>query len=151
MKKTAFLFFLFTFAALIGCSGSDPKGKAKLKGSVVNIPLRADGSVDSSKIPLMDFQTTVHNFGTLKEGTQAEYSFHFINTGKVDLIISDAHASCGCTVASYPKDPVPPGSSGSIDVKYDSKGRNGTFNKGVTVAANTFPSETVLTIKGTVK
>jgi len=66
-------------------------------------------------------------------------------------VISNVHSTCGCTVGKdWPKRPIPPGESGSIDVVFDSEGRNGRQEKTVTVVANTTPPSTVLTLTGEV-
>nr|MBA2407698.1 DUF1573 domain-containing protein [Chitinophagales bacterium] len=49
-----------------------------------------------------------------------------------------------------PKEPIPPGGKGQIEVQFDSKGRSGLQNKTVTVTANTDPSQTVLNISSNV-
>ena len=52
---------------------------------------------------IMTFDKTVHDFGTINEGETVETTFTFTNTGKPDLIIVDARASCeGCIVLNYP-------------------------------------------------
>jgi hypothetical protein len=77
-------------------------------------------------------------------------TFKFKNTGDKPLIISNAQGSCGCTVPDYPKEPVAPGASAEIKVKFNSKGKKGQETKFVTLTANTDPAETRLTIKANV-
>lgn len=84
----------------------------------------------------MEFDTTKHHFGTIKEGQKVRHAFRFRNTGDNPLVISNAVASCGCTVPSYPKEPVPPGGSGEIVVEFNSEGRAGHQQKNVLVYAN---------------
>ena len=79
-----------------------------------------------------------------------QYAFKFKNTGKVDLIISSAQGSCGCTVPQYPKQPLKPGTEATIDVTFDSAGKQGKQNKTVTLITNCIPSTKVLTIMGDV-
>lgn len=97
------------------------------------------------------FEKEVHDFGTIKEGVQAEYTFKFTNIGKEPLVISNVQASCGCTTPKWTKEPVKPGDVGSITVVYNSKGRPGMFNKSVTITSNAKTSSKVLFIKGTVE
>ncbi|HTN45000.1 MAG TPA: DUF1573 domain-containing protein [Flavipsychrobacter sp.] len=85
---------------------------------------------------IVEFDTMEHNFGTLKEGEVVKYAFKFKNIGNKPLLISDAHASCGCTVASYPKEPVMPDQSSEIVVEFNSKGREGRQEKAVTIFSN---------------
>lgn len=103
------------------------------------------------KVAIMTFEKTEHDFGTITQGEQAEYNFKFQNTGEQDLIIASATASCGCTVPEYSKEPIKPGASGFIKVKFNSDYRLDGFEKAVTVTANTQPLETLLKIKGFIK
>jgi hypothetical protein len=96
------------------------------------------------------FEKTEHNFGTVKQGDDVEYKFKFTNTGSEPLVIEDAKGSCGCTVPSYPKEPLAPGTSGEILVKFNSAGKSGNQQKTVTLTANTEPISTILTIKAEV-
>jgi hypothetical protein len=97
------------------------------------------------------FEREVHDFGTIKEGVQAEYVFKFTNTGKEPLVITNVQASCGCTTPKWTKEPVKPGESGSVTAIYNSKGRPGNFNKAVTITSNAKTAQKVLFIKGNVE
>lgn len=97
------------------------------------------------------FEKEVHDFGNIKEGTQAEYVFKFTNTGKEPLVITNVQASCGCTTPKWTKEPVKPGESGSVTAIYNSKGRPGNFNKAVTITSNAKTAQKVLFIKGNVE
>jgi hypothetical protein len=99
----------------------------------------------------IQFAETEFDFGKMKQGDQVEHVFKFTNTGSEPLIIEDAKGSCGCTVPSYPKEPVAPGASGEILVKFNSAGKSNNQQKTVTLTANTNPLQTVLTIKAFVE
>ena len=73
---------------------------------------------DSTTVELID---KVYNFGTISEGEKVEYNFRFKNTGKKPLIITNASASCGCTVPEKPEKPVMPGETSFIKVVFNSK------------------------------
>ncbi|MFM9986666.1 MAG: DUF1573 domain-containing protein [Flavobacteriales bacterium] len=92
-----------------------------------------------------------HDFGKIKQGDQVECAFKVTNTGNEPLIIENAKGSCGCTVPEYPKDPIPPGESRDIKVKFNSAGKSNANTKTVTITANTDPIESVLTIKAFVE
>jgi hypothetical protein len=95
--------------------------------------------------------TTEWNYGTIEKSSTGVRFFKFNNTGKAPLIIKGAKGSCGCTVPSYPKEPIMPGESGYIKVKYDTK-RVGPFTKYVTLTTNaTSNTTTRLKISGTVE
>lgn len=100
-------------------------------------------------VPVIKFDKIEHDFGKIKEGTLATYSFTFHNTGKVPLVLSSVTASCGCTAPEWSKDPIPPGGTGTIKVVFNSYGRPGQFHKFVTVKSNA-GADITLTIKGEV-
>ena len=99
----------------------------------------------------MEFAKEVHDYGTIENGANGECTFEFKNTGNAPLIISNAKGSCGCTVPQWPKEPIAPGASSKITVKYDTK-RPGAINKSVTITSNAVNAPTkVIRIKGNVK
>ncbi|MDH5603874.1 MAG: DUF1573 domain-containing protein [Cyclobacteriaceae bacterium] len=98
-------------------------------------------------LPSFEFVEMEHDFGTIKEGDVVEHTFKFKNTGEAPLIIQSARGSCGCTVPTWPKEPIPVGGTGEITAKFDSKGKAGNQNKTVTISANTWPKSTTLRIK----
>jgi len=106
--------------------------------------------VDTQTDAKMEFEEIEWNFGEIKQGESVEYAFNFTNTGSDPLIITSAKGSCGCTVPVWPREPVAPGESGVIDVKFNSKGKKGKQNKRVTLITNMVPSQKVLTVKGQV-
>lgn len=105
----------------------------------------------AGKTTAIKFDELSYAWGSVNEGDKMKHTFKFKNTGSNDLIISEAHGSCGCTVPEWPKEPIKPGKTGEIKVVFDSKGKPGDQQKTVTLTANTDPANTVLTIKGAVK
>ncbi|MEY4521973.1 MAG: hypothetical protein RIT10_1158 [Bacteroidota bacterium] len=99
----------------------------------------------------IDFVKETHDYGTIKYGADGSCTFEFKNVGNAPLIISNAKGSCGCTVPSWPKEPIAPGAKGSIKVQYDTK-RPGPINKSVTITSNAVNGGegTVIRIKGNV-
>ncbi|MEX1201764.1 MAG: DUF1573 domain-containing protein [Ferruginibacter sp.] len=93
---------------------------------------------------------SMYNFGNVVEGAIVEFSFRFKNTGANPLVISNASASCGCTVPEKPEAPIKTGEIGVIKVKFDSKGRVGSAYKTVTVLSNANPGFPELALKGEV-
>ena len=93
---------------------------------------------------------TEWNYGNIENGSTGFRYFKFTNTGSGPLVISAAKGSCGCTVPTWPKEPVMPGQSEFIKVKYDTK-RTGAFTKYVTLTTNAKTNTTTrLKIFGTV-
>lgn len=99
----------------------------------------------------IEFMKEVHDYGTIENGANGQCTFEFKNTGNAPLIISNAKGSCGCTVPSWPREPIAPGQTATISVKYDTK-RPGAINKSVTITSNATNAPTkVIRIKGSVK
>jgi hypothetical protein len=105
---------------------------------------------DNPNAPEITFENTVHDYGTLVYGGDGTCYFKFTNTGKEPLIIQKPQSSCGCTVPSWPKEPILPGEGDQIKVTYNTK-RVGAINKTVTVRSNAKNSTVVLRIKGKVE
>jgi len=100
--------------------------------------------------PVITFKTTMHDYGDIYKGSDGSYSFVFTNTGNEPLILSKPRSSCGCTVPSWPKEPILPGEENKIKVTYNTS-KIGAFNKSVTVYSNAKNKKTiVLRIKGKV-
>jgi len=97
------------------------------------------------------FKEDTHDFGEVPEGPLAETDFEFKNTGKKPINITEAHGSCGCTVPSWPHEPIMPGKKGMIHVAYTTQGRQGMIMKDVTINSDAKQSPMVLHIRGTVK
>lgn len=99
----------------------------------------------------IDFVSQTIDYGKIEKGADGVRKFKFTNKGTAPLLIENAQGSCGCTVPTWPKEPIMPGASGEISVKYDTN-REGAFTKYVTLTTNVKDNETVrLTITGEVK
>lgn len=85
---------------------------------------------------VISFDDTKHDFGTVVDGEKVSHAYHFTNTGDNPLLISKAVASCGCTVPSYPKEPILPGEDGEIMVEFNSANRVGKQNKNILIYSN---------------
>lgn len=106
-------------------------------------------AVENPNAAVLSFETEVVDYGTIEQGADGAREFKFTNTGKEPLIISNARGSCGCTVPTWPTNPIKPGESASISVKYDTK-RLGPINKSITITSNASEPTKVLRIKGNV-
>lgn len=85
--------------------------------------------------PSISVDKETHDYGSIAYEANGECEFTITNTGSEDLIISGARGSCGCTVPTYPKEPIAPGKTATIKVTYDTK-RPGDFKKSVTITSN---------------
>jgi hypothetical protein len=132
-------FTLLLFIALItnACSSSNSS--------------ESKANVDKATAPVMTFAKESHDFGQINEGDKVVFDFFFTNTGKSALIISNATATCGCTVPEYPKQPLAPGKTGIIHVVFNSTGKSGMQNKIITLTTNTFKGNEELHLVGNVK
>jgi len=98
----------------------------------------------------VNFSESSCDYGTLEQNTENLHVFSFTNTGTNPLIIENAEGSCGCTVPEYPREPIPPGGSGEIKVKYSPGQQIGQQNKTVSITANTPDRITTLNISALV-
>jgi hypothetical protein len=96
------------------------------------------------------FDKETFDFGKIKQGEVVSHRFTFTNTGKSPLIVSNATATCGCTVPEWPKKPVLPGDTASIAVTFNSAGKSGLQDKQVKITSNAQPSEAMVHLIGEV-
>lgn len=145
---------------LAACGGDSASGGEKTIqevkagdkiSSIIRNPVTANEPTDTVNVAKITFEENTYNFGTVKEGAKVEHVFSFTNTGKVPLIISNARSTCGCTVPSWPKEPIPPGGKGEIKVVFNTKGKKRDQTKPVTITANTYPSTTKVFLVGFVE
>lgn len=99
--------------------------------------------------PEMTFDVTTIDYGEIEQNADPLRIFNFTNTGTDVLTITNAKGSCGCTVPKYPRQPILPGETATIEVRYDTK-RLGKFTKTVRLTTNEVVGTRVLTIKGNV-
>tara|TARA_B100000902_G_scaffold218106_1_gene207279 strand:+ start:276 stop:767 length:492 start_codon:yes stop_codon:yes gene_type:complete len=97
----------------------------------------------------IDFESKVVDYGVIDNKSDGARKFVFKNNGTEPLIIKNAKGSCGCTVPTWPREPIAPGASGEIGVQYDTK-RVGKFTKTITLTTNAGKAPVILTIKGEV-
>lgn len=110
----------------------------------------AQKEVPTQNGPIITVNKDVHDYGEIEKNGEPYCEFVITNDGNEPLIISNAKGSCGCTVPEWSKEPILPGESTIMKVKYDTK-RVGPINKSVTVSTNAVNSPTkVLRIKGKV-
>ena len=132
------------------CACKQKSNDGNLSPDIVNNPISASSEKTSDEQPEITFSEKAYDFGKIIQGEKVNYSFKFKNTGKADLIITNASASCGCTIPEYPKEPIAPGKEGVIKVVYNSEGKSGIQNKTVTIITNTIPNTNELLLSGEV-
>ncbi len=141
MKNILIPILLLTFFTSCDVRNTD---KATSNGDVIATQVT---NAAPTTVQLLD---SVYDFGKIKEGSVVEYSYRFKNTGTNPLVITDAVGSCGCTVPEKPEQPVLPGETGYMKVKFNSDNRAGMTHKTVTVTANVTGGFPELVITGEV-
>jgi len=97
----------------------------------------------------IDFESKVVDYGTIEHNADGVRKFVFTNNGTEPLIIKNAKGSCGCTVPTWSREPIAPGNTSEIGVKYATN-RVGKFTKTITLTTNADKKPVILTIKGEV-
>jgi uncharacterized protein DUF1573 len=157
MKKTILLVSMF-IAFIAASKAQNDKATPPPAGTPAAPATIAPGAATTAT-PAQDnpnaadfkFEKDEYNFGTIKQGEKVEYDFAFVNSGKEPLVITDAHGSCGCTVPTWPKEPIKKGEKGMIHVTFNSAGKMGMQDKTVTLNSNAKSNPKVLHLKGTVE
>jgi len=145
MKHTLFpVLILLGLLGLASCRQSGPSSDIDV--DLINNPISADGYDQSARVAAITFDADLHDFGRITQGENISYSFHFRNTGNANLVISGCSATCGCTVADYPRGRIAPGKDGYITVSFNSQGKIGQQYQEVTVSSNAQPGRTILKI-----
>ncbi len=146
MKTQRLIYTIALLAAMTVMLGGCKQKTDDVDIDLVRNPNSAQGYNDTEKMPVMTFDSEMHDFGRLSAGENISYSFHFRNTGEADLIIGSTSATCGCTVADFPRGRIAPGGEGYITVSFNSTGKSGQQYQEVTVVSNAQPARVKLKI-----
>ena len=132
MKKIAaiLVFAIISATACTSADSGDNTGNSEPAAEAVAPPAA------TTTIQWLD---SAKNIGKISEGEKVEIAYRFVNTGNHPLVIENVMATCGCTVAEKPAEPVSPGKEGVIKAVFNSEGRPGSQHKSITVYANTEP------------
>ena len=144
MKKIVTLALLLVLGVTASNAQETSKVTKKIKASTAKISTQ---KVDGAG---MVFVTETIDYGTVAYNSDGRREFVFTNNGNKPLIITNAQGSCGCTVPTYPKEPIAPGAKGVIGVKYDTSRAGQAFTKTITLTTNAVVPSKTLTIKGNV-
>jgi len=163
-ENIMFKYILFGFIIIGFLSCSSGQGGSGNQGGIVETestgdfsaadiirnPITANGPIDSSKVAKIEFENKTYDFGTAQEGALVKHIYKFTNTGAAPLMIGSARSTCGCTIPKWPREPIAPGASGEISVRFNTEGKPNKQSKTITLNANTLPAMTKLYIKGNV-
>jgi len=120
MKKILFLFFIVF--------------------SIAGIAQTNDG-------PIITFDSTVINYGTVPQGSEPFRKLSFTNTGNKPLIIDTCLTTCSCYSATCPSQKqFLPGEKGEIVAKYDTQ-RLGANSKTITIKSNATNGNVYINLK----
>jgi hypothetical protein len=122
MKNLVYFLIFGIVLSIVGCNDT---GDKKSKTGIA--------SGDSGKI---EWVSSTHDFGTIKEGEIVSTVYEFKNVGSMPVEILDVTVTCGCTVAEKPEKPIGAGQKGQIKVNFNSTGKSGVNKKYVTVISN---------------
>ena len=116
---------------------------AVIPASRGNEPVRIEETVEFDKI--------LHDFGdfTVKDGPRT-CTFTVKNIGKDPLAIYEVITSCGCTDATWTREPLTSGKSGKITVTYKNEDGPYPFDKTLTVWLSALKKPVILRIRGAV-
>ncbi len=142
MKKIITLALLLVLGVTASNAQETGKATKKIKAKTTTVA-KVDGAG-------MVFQTETIDYGNIAYNSDGNREFVFTNNGNKPLIITNAQGSCGCTVPTYPREPIAPGAKGVIGVKYDTSRAGQPFSKTITLTTNAVTPTKVLTIKGAV-
>ena len=131
------------------------KIEIEMKKCITLIAIAVFGfSVQAQTGPKIEFknkENTIDYGNVIKDKDSGIRTFEFTNTGDADLVLTNVQSTCGCTIPSFSKEPVKPGQSGKIEVKYNMS--PGPIRKTITVESNAVNYEggkVPIKIKGTV-
>jgi hypothetical protein len=142
MKKLLLSLALVTgFTGVNAQTQATPSQTQKEPAAVQKVTETADATID--------FVSKIVDYGLIENKSDGAREFVFTNNGTEPLIIKNAKGSCGCTVPTWPKEPIAAGATAKIGVKYDTK-RTGKFTKTITLTTNADKRPVILTIKGEV-
>ena len=147
MKKIIILAGLCAFVSFTSCKENVA---SKINKSNLEVANERDYKMNEGAAGLT-FDRVNHDFGVITQGDVVETIFTFTNTGKSELIITNATSTCGCTIPEWPKEPIPVGGEGEIKVKFNSAAKLNKVTKTVTLTTNTPSGKESVVIKTEIK
>lgn len=142
------LFIAAVAMTVVSCKNNDASTRIQ-EGTTETVVTENQAPIAQNGHSKVTFDRTIHDFGNVENNEQVETEFEVTNDGDADLIIINAHASCGCTVPEYQKTPIKPGETSKIKVRFRTPAV-GQQQKTVTLTTNTEKGDELLTIKANV-
>ena len=149
MKVYGFKLFIIIATIIFGFIFKSCDSNPSNKINVDNVKATEERLEKSYDSPEIQFDFDTYDFGEVSDGEVVEVDFNFTNTGKSDLIIFDASASCGCTVPEYPQNvKIQPGQKEKLKVRFDTSNKPGKQMKSVTLTTNTNTAKKIIRLSG---
>ncbi len=148
MKKI-FIASVLALSTVLFISCGESNAASKVKKENLDSAKERDAEINKGAASIK-FDQTEYDFGTVDEGTVVEAKFTVTNSGNTNLIITKVQPSCGCTVPTWPKEPIEPGQSSEIVAKFNTAGKPNRQSKTLTLFTNTASGKQILTLKGSV-
>lgn len=99
----------------------------------------------------VEFDRTVHDFGDVSiDDGPLSCTFTVKNIGKEPIAIYEVVTSCGCTDASWTREPLQPGKTGTISATYKNEDGPVPFDKTLTVYIAGVSKPVILRLRGVV-
>ena len=131
MNKLISYFIIFAFF-LSACYNTTNTNKNDL-----GIKTSEIAQMDTANYTTIEWEDTVRNLGTIKEGDSVYVKFKFKNNGDKALFITAAHSTCGCAIVNYPEEAILPGENGEVTATFKNKYHPGFIHQTIMVTANT--------------
>jgi len=97
---------------------------------------RASGSLRDAGGPEAAVPVTEHAFGTMGTLESGTHRFVVTNRGDAPLTLRKGESSCGCTIAEFERQEIPPGESEAVAIEWRTKAMGGPFDQQVRVHTN---------------
>ena len=140
---------VLALSTVVFVSCNEGNASSRVKNENVKKAEKRDAEI-SKGAAMIEFDKTSFDFDAVAEGDVVNAEFMVTNAGKTDLIISKISSSCGCTVPTWPKEPIKPGKSSKVIAKFNTNGKPNKQVKSITLFTNTAKGREVLTIRGNV-
>ncbi|MCL2413212.1 MAG: DUF1573 domain-containing protein [Bacteroidales bacterium] len=102
--------------------------------------------VPQAEGPKIEFDRLVHDYGEIEQGADGDAVFTFRNIGSEPLILSSVRTGCGCAGAFWPREPIMPGETGTITIRYDTN-RIGHIGRAGVVESNSVDNTHRMTLR----
>ena len=149
MKKLLLSLVLVAGFTAINAQTKVPNKETKETPKPIQKEANAAQTETTTADATIDFESKVVDYGVIEHNADGKRKFVFTNNGTEPLVIKNAKGSCGCTVPTWPREPIAPGATAEIGVKYATN-RVGKFTKTITLTTNADKKPVILTIKGEV-